>query len=240
MIDTHCHLLPALDDGPRNAAESVELARALADAGVEHVVCTPHVSRRYPTLAADAHERLEVLRPLLVDAEVELTLDLAGEIGPGLLVNLDDDELRARAILGRALLVELEPDTAAPFVELATARVQALELVTVFAHPERSRAVQRDAAVIAEARAAGALTQVVASSLAGSWGDSVRRAAWEMLHAGDADMLASDAHRVRDAFRFRDVADRVRERFGEEACARLVSITPAALVRTGSELPRMR
>ncbi|HZC28110.1 MAG TPA: CpsB/CapC family capsule biosynthesis tyrosine phosphatase, partial [Gaiellaceae bacterium] len=65
MIDTHCHLLPGLDDGPQRAVESVELARALARAGVQHVVCTPHVSRRYPTRPREAHERLEAVRTLL-------------------------------------------------------------------------------------------------------------------------------------------------------------------------------
>lgn len=238
MIDTHCHLLYGLDDGPRHAAESAELARALVDAGVAHVVCTPHVSRRYPTRTVDAQERVEALRSLLAGADVELTLDLAGEIGPGLLVTLDDDDLRARAIAGRALLVELEPDTAAPFVELATARARTLDLVPVFAHPERSRAVQRDPAVMTDARDAGALTQVVASSVAGSWGESVHRAAWELLHSGDIDILASDAHRVRDALRLRDVVDTVRARLGNDVCRRLVSSTPASLVRAGSELPR--
>ena len=240
MIDTHCHLLPGLDDGPRHAFDAVELARALVDAGVEHVVCTPHVSRRYRTPAVEAHRRIEALRPLLTEADVDLTLDVAGEVGPGMLVTLDDDALRARAIAGRGLLVELEPDTPAPFLEVATARADALGLVAVFAHPERSRALQRDPTVIADARAGGALAQVVASSVAGAWGESVRRTAWEMLHAGDVDLLASDAHRVRDAVALRGVVDAVRDRLGREVCTRLVSTTPAALVRAGNGLSRIR
>ena len=34
MIDTHCHLLPALDDGPPGRAETLALASALQRAGV--------------------------------------------------------------------------------------------------------------------------------------------------------------------------------------------------------------
>ena len=44
MIDTHCHLLPAVDDGTRDNAEALELARELVNAGVRHVVCTSHFS----------------------------------------------------------------------------------------------------------------------------------------------------------------------------------------------------
>ena len=65
VIDTHCHLLPGLDDGPATAADAVALAERLAADGVETVVCTPHFSRRYPTDHAEAGERLQELRGLL-------------------------------------------------------------------------------------------------------------------------------------------------------------------------------
>ena len=34
MIDLHCHLCFGVDDGPHDASEALELARALKDAGV--------------------------------------------------------------------------------------------------------------------------------------------------------------------------------------------------------------
>ncbi len=43
MIDLHCHLLPGVDDGASNNADSIELfERAIAD-GITHMVLTPHV-----------------------------------------------------------------------------------------------------------------------------------------------------------------------------------------------------
>ena len=41
MIDTHCHLVPGVDDGPADLVEALELARALVGDGVSAVVCTP-------------------------------------------------------------------------------------------------------------------------------------------------------------------------------------------------------
>ena len=42
MTDLHCHILPAIDDGAKNAKVSMELLRMQNDAGITDIVCTPH------------------------------------------------------------------------------------------------------------------------------------------------------------------------------------------------------
>lgn len=42
MIDLHCHLLPAVDDGSQSIEESLALLGRLAQQGVHTVVATPH------------------------------------------------------------------------------------------------------------------------------------------------------------------------------------------------------
>ena len=41
--DYHCHILPGVDDGPKEKDESIEMARLLAGAGYREVYCTPHL-----------------------------------------------------------------------------------------------------------------------------------------------------------------------------------------------------
>jgi protein-tyrosine phosphatase len=195
VIDTHCHLLPELDDGPRDLAESIVLAGELHDAGVTGVVCTPHFNRRFPTGYEEATRQLARLREALEAAGIELELMLAAELGPNAAIETQEDELVRRAIAGRFLLVELEPGTPATFLGLCAERLDGMSLVPVFAHPERCRAIQRDASTLGEARARGGLVQVVATSLAGAWGRTVARAAWSFVASGRADLVASDAHR---------------------------------------------
>src|SRR5256886_17422974 len=77
VIDTHCHLLHSLDDGPKTARDSVELARQLATVGVRAVVCTPHFSRRYRTELRPALLRMTELERLLLEASISLSLSLA-------------------------------------------------------------------------------------------------------------------------------------------------------------------
>lgn len=42
LIDFHTHILPGIDDGSANVAQSVEMLRMLSRQGIGHVVATPH------------------------------------------------------------------------------------------------------------------------------------------------------------------------------------------------------
>ena len=55
MIDLHSHVLPGLDDGPRDVAGSLEILDAAAADGIATIAATPHVTDEYPT-TADAME----------------------------------------------------------------------------------------------------------------------------------------------------------------------------------------
>src|SRR5207244_13464535 len=139
VIDTHCHLLHSLDDGPKTERDSGELARQLARAGVRAVVCTPHFSRRFRTELRPALVRITELERLLLEAPIALALSLAAEVSPAFAVSEPMEELLQRSMGGRFLLVELEPDTPAAFLEPAAARLAGARRGPRFAHPERLR-----------------------------------------------------------------------------------------------------
>jgi protein-tyrosine phosphatase len=230
MIDTHCHLLPALDDGPQRMTGSVDLARQLLDAGVSFVLCTPHFSRLFPTHAETARERLLELRGELFAQGIRLRLGLAAEVSPGLTVSGSDDDLRARSV-GGFLLVELEPDTPVDFLSIALDRLAESELRPIFAHPERCRAIRDRPRLLEEARSRGALVQVVAPSLTGRWGGQAATSGWRLLDSGCVDLLGSDAHRARkEDAHIAQAAALVEERLGREALRRLTEQAPAEVV----------
>jgi protein-tyrosine phosphatase len=195
MIDTHCHLLPALDDGPRRLDESVMLARQLRSAGVSRVVCTPHFSRRFPTDHRLATARLNELRLKLASAGIALELQLAAEIAPSAALESERQQLERRHLGSRHLLVEVDRDTPAGFLELLLSRLRKFGRVPVLAHPERCPALHSQPHLLDAARAQGALVQVVAPSLTGRSGETAERAAWRLLESDRVDLLASDAHR---------------------------------------------
>jgi protein-tyrosine phosphatase len=232
MIDTHCHLLPGLDDGPQTMGDAVALARRLVADGVSTVLCTPHYSRMFPTDHDQAIERLGELRGALAAEAVRLELALAAEIGPALAVSAPLNDLRRRSIGGRYLLIEVLPDSPGGLFDAASDRLHEVGLTPIFAHPERCRAVQRHPTLIEDARGRGALVQVVAPSLIKRWGRSVAAAAWSLLGAGWVDLLGSDAHGARRrGVHLAEALDLVDERFGGETAHNLSRRNPALVVR---------
>jgi len=230
VIDTHCHLLPGLDDGPRTVDDSVAMARALAGAGVTAVACTPHFSARYPTRVEDARAALAALRSELGAESVDLEIALAAELSPAMALDTSDDDLLDRTIGAGSVLVELEPDTPIGAVDLVIARLDDLDLRAVLAHPERCRAVRSQPRVLDAARSAGALVQVVVRGL-GRPTPGEAGGAWDLLDAGRVDLIASDAHRPADGGAALEAAlGEVHDRYGAPALAALTETAPARLL----------
>jgi len=231
VIDTHCHLLPALDDGPRHQADGVLLARELYAQGVRRVLCTPHYSRLFPTSHAEAEERLTLFGPVLRTEGVELELSLAAEIGPGLAVSAPLEELLIRTIDRRFALIELLGDTSPAAIVSIGERFVDAGVRLVLAHPERCRAVQRHLNVLDPFRADGVLLQVVAPSLVGRWGPEVEATAWHLVDTGRADLLASDAHSTRRRRpHLNRACELVEERLGGGVVAELTERRPRLLL----------
>ena len=231
MIDTHCHLLPDLDDGPESLNGSLALARRLVEDGVSLVLCTPHFSRAFPTRQTDAVDRLTALREALGAAAVPLRIELGAEVAPALAVSTPVEELRNRAVAGRHLVVEVLPDSPVGLFDAVADRLEEIGLVPIFAHPERCRAVQRHPILIEQARERGALVQIVAPSLVRRWGRGVASAAWGLLGAGWVDLLASDAHGVRRrGVHLAEAVELVESRFGAEVAGDLVRHNPARVL----------
>jgi protein-tyrosine phosphatase len=234
MIDTHCHLLPGLDDGPATETEAIELARRIALDGASFVLCTPHYSQRHPTLHTTATERLRALREGIRNAGISLEVDVAAEVSPGRVVSAPLDELAARSIAARFVLVEVQPDSPVGFFAAVEGRLAEAGLVPVFAHPERSRAVQRHPSVLARHRRSGSLLQVVAPSLIGRWGRAVSAAAWSLLESDDVDLVASDAHgSVRRQPHLREAADLIARRLGRSVSEKLTIANPRLVLEGG-------
>jgi len=216
--------------------ESIDLARVLVAQGVEAVVCTPHYSPSFPTRHKLARERFDELVRDLHELDVPLEAELAAEVHFTLALSVAAEELTARSISG-FLLVELETGAAARLPVVVLERLRPAGLVPIFAHPERCPDVRADPAGLDEARAGGALVQVLASSLGGRRGETIAQAGWSMLDSGRADLLATDAHGAGGTVRrLRQILDIATQRYGPAAIDNLVRHTPAKVL--GSVAPQ--
>lgn len=195
MIDLHCHLLPGIDDGPADVASAVEQARAHVAAGVETVVCTPHVSHGYANTSTGIAAATASFGNDLEQAGVPLQLLHGAEVSLSRAIEMPDDELTALHLGGSGWLL-LEPPLGSEVPRLAQL-VKGLSSRghrILVAHPERCAAFHRDDDLLAELVKDGALVQLTAGSLNGQFGRTVQKLAASMVNRGLVHVIASDAH----------------------------------------------
>jgi protein-tyrosine phosphatase len=236
VIDLHSHILPGLDDGARNFAEALEIARAAVSDGITTIAATPHVREDYPTTAAAMEIGVRQLRTALEREGIELELLFGGEVSLEQLDRLSHDELRRFGLAGNPKYLLIETPYFGwplPFGEIVS-RLRSRDVTPVIAHPERNGAVQEDLEKVAELVRGGALIQVTAASLDGRLGSRTRTCAGKLVDAGVVHMVGSDAH----AGGIREVGlSGACKALGDPSLARwLMEAVPGAIVR-GDELP---
>jgi protein-tyrosine phosphatase len=190
--ELHFHLLPGVDDGPRDEPEAVELARLAVADGTARVTVTPHVRDvRLSELVA----RTDQLRATLREAGVPLEICRGGELSPDDVPSLGQNELEllAHGPAGRRwVLMEAPLWSTEPSLPVSAAELRARGFGVLIAHPERSGEVT--AAELREEVRMGAVLQLNASSLVGIHGEEAERAAVELARSGIPFVLSSDAH----------------------------------------------
>jgi len=200
LSDLHCHMLPEIDDGSRNLAQSIEMARIAVADGIGTTVLTPHhLNGVYTNRAEQIRRAVGELQAHLREAGVPLDLLPGSELH--LVPELPDELADGRALTlgdhGRAVLVELPVHTVPVGAETVLEQIIAQELVPVIAHPERNSQLRRTPERLADWVEMGCLGQVTAQSCTGRFGEAVQRAAETMIRAGSIHVVASDAHRDR-------------------------------------------
>jgi protein-tyrosine phosphatase len=233
MIDLHAHILPDIDDGPPTLDSALEMARTAVAAGTRAMATTSHVGYHYTVTPEDIVRARAALAERLAAEGIELELLAGGEVAPDRLPALDDDALRAVALGGGPYVLFECPFSPVAGMEMMVADLQARGFGVLLAHPERSPSFQRDLGLLTRLVERGALAQITTGSLAGGFGEHVRRAALTMLQAGVVHVLASDSHdpvkRGPDLHAAGDVLDDAQHEW-------MTTTAPAAIVE-GRPLP---
>ena len=196
MIDLHCHLLPGIDDGPGTLDESLALARAAAAGGTRTIVATPHIDHRWGVEPADVGGMVERMRSALDEAGIELEVRAGGEIALSRLGDLSPEQVDAvRLGGGPYMLLECphRPTAGSDFYAFVH-RLRDRGESVLLAHPERSPAFQRNADSLAELVNRGVLTSITASSLLGTFGNTIQSFSVRLMTDGLVHNVASDSH----------------------------------------------
>jgi protein-tyrosine phosphatase len=219
LIDLHCHLLPGVDDGPRDAGESVALARALVEAGVTTAACTSHVrpDKGWMNTLGGAAARQEQLEALLAEAGVPLRVVQGAEHYVDAAVFGTLERLPHLAVpygASRWILVETPYLGEPPGLLELLHGVRRKGFRVLLAHAERFGYLSDTRERVRRFVDAGHLVQVNLGALSGAYNRAQQKNAERLLKDGVVAVLAGDCHRAED------VAKNIVE--GRAAAARLV------------------
>jgi protein-tyrosine phosphatase len=235
VIDLHCHVLPGIDDGPASIEDSVAMVRAAARAGTRMMVATSHVSLRYRNDAATIERLVGELNGRLRAEGVPVEIRPGAEIAVAHVGELDRSGLFELGLGGGPWLL-LEPPFARAFTRLGPILLdlQRRGHRIVLAHPERCPVFHREPELLETLVDAGALTSLTAGSLVGAFGRDVRRFALELVRAGMAHNVASDAH---DELKRPPSIAAELERAGLEPLAAWLTEEVPGAILAGEEIP---
>jgi protein-tyrosine phosphatase len=242
LIDLHCHLLPGIDDGSKDLAMSLAMARMAVADGINTIACTPHILpgvynnngtaiRRAAARLAESIAEAAIPISLVTGADVHIAPDLGAQLGDGRALTLNDS---------RYLLLEPPHHVLPPRLEDLIFGLQAAGYVPILTHPERLSWVERHYDLIRRLVSSSVLMQITAGSVMGRFGRRPRYWAERMLDEGLCHLLATDAHNTEQrAPRMADARDFVAQRLGDDEAINLVLRRPQGILKNLSpaELP---
>lgn len=237
--ELHFHLLPGVDDGPRDLDQSLELARMAVADGTRTITCTPH-ARDVDVLSVP--DRVHELRAHLQAAGIPLRILEGVEVAQDDVMTLGARELEiaAQGPPGRRwILLEAPLFLQADGLHDAVAELTVRGYGLLIGHPERCPGLMAPGGGLDALLAAGARLQLNGSSLIGRHGPQARAWALELAASGRASVIASDAHRpTRGPVLGVAAAELVGAGMAADAAERLVSGAPSALLEQGIAAPR--
>ena len=238
FTDIHCHIVPGIDDGSANLAESLTMARMAGADDTKSLIATPH------QLGTNSGISAEAIRQGVADLQTALDAEGIGvAVVPGADVRIEPElpklvkqgKVLTLADRGKHVLLELPHETYFPLEPLLAALARQ-GLVGILSHPERNRGIIKNPNVMWDVVEAGGLLQITAGSLTGAFGRSPQKIAELCVEERLVHFIASDAHDTKNRpFGMRGAYDTIIE-MADKELANLVCCENPARVFEGDDV----
>jgi protein-tyrosine phosphatase len=232
MVDIHCHILPETDDGATSLEESVAMCRVAAADGITTIVATPHMFdgvHKTPDKESIGQRIAMVIRA----CEGCVNIVPGGEVRYSYEIFQEANEPNARIKLNGAsyMLLEFPFHSVPPNIEMTIFQILNVGITPVIAHPERNKRIQEKPAILVDLVERGAFAQLDAGSLTGSFGREAHNVGKQIIEAGLAHFIATDAHHQDRRRPVLSQATAIAADWGGQEYARaMVEVNPEALI----------
>jgi protein-tyrosine phosphatase len=202
IVDIHNHILPGIDDGPKNWDEMLLLAKQAVNIGITNIIATPHHKhvhghhfyennpQQIRLLVNQANEKLRKDNvPLTIHPGIEFHLhegiqqDLQNHFDTFLTLN--DGQ--------KYMLLEPPAKHYPKFTEEVCLKLLEKGFTPILAHPERNRIIRHQPELVYKLVKKGVLIQITADSLVGT-GRRLKNFSLHLLDHQLVHFIASDAH----------------------------------------------
>jgi len=237
MIDSHCHILPGIDDGSKDMAQSLEMARIAVSDGIKTIVATPHIHLgRFDNDLNSINAALSEFKEALKQNDIPLEICLGAE------VHIDPEVMMLIAnglipFVGeqdglKVMLLEF-PFTHIPAgSDKFVAWLKQKGIKAMIVHPERNREIRENINKLQPFIQQDCLIQVTSSSILGTFGPEPKACVEELLNYDWVTLIASDAHNAKSRPpKLAEARQAAALIVGEEASWKLVRDNPAKYLR---------
>ena len=195
--DIHCHLLPGVDDGFRNASESLIALSRMAESGCREHVFTPHLNPDvYPGVDESRHREVYESFKERIPAELGISTSLAAEY---MIVNGFEDRVSSRAdelltYPDGSILVEMSYYYRSKNLEQTLFELNMAGLKPILAHPERYLYMSETLSDFDRIVEMGCRLQMNVMSLTGAYGRQSMCILEYLLKRDMYSFIATDLH----------------------------------------------
>ncbi|MCA1031096.1 tyrosine protein phosphatase [Bacillus timonensis] len=203
-VDIHSHLLFDLDDGAATPYDTITLAKKAVELGITHVIATPHHKNgMYSNPPDTIRKRVFEVNKLLQNMNIPL------KVFPGMEIKLYGDlvtdlekenELLTLNNTKKYVLIELPQSHIPHYTEEIFFHLQLKGYIPILSHVERNKVFQKDPERLYNLVQKGALTQVTAGSIIGTFGYKVQKFTLALVRHQLVHFIASDAHNENRSF----------------------------------------
>lgn len=195
IVDTHCHILPGVDDGAKTSKSAIKMLEIARQEGIDVMIATPHFAcGGKPEQVLDVKKRYRAMQKWLAEHDSKMQIYLGSELfySENLVEALEQGQ--ALTINGtRYVLVEFPIYAERSHIRKAVQTLLYAGYKPIIAHAERYDSLRRRR-YVEELVGMGAYIQINASSVIGKQGFLVKHFIKGLLKDDLVHFVGTDAH----------------------------------------------
>ncbi|MGL6108443.1 tyrosine-protein phosphatase [Romboutsia sp.] len=196
MIDIHCHIVPNVDDGPKNIDEAIEMAKIAQNEGIKTIINTSHYNTSYSDEKnKDLLFKILDFNQQLKNNNIDIEIATGNEIYLNniLIKTFSKDEIFTMNN-SRYILVEFSYDESIYTICNILYELKLKGYKPIIAHTERYSEIQENPEKVEDIIKEGAFIQVNASSVLKKQIPLHHKITHKLLKNNHVHFIATDAH----------------------------------------------